>query len=40
MIQEAEEQVHVIREKLKTSQSRQKSQYDRKHKPMTYDVGD
>ena len=40
MIQEAEEQVRVIREKLKTSQSRQKSQYDRKHKLMTYEVGE
>ena len=40
MIQEAEEQVRVIREKLKTAQSRQKSQYDCKHKPMTYEVGE
>ena len=40
MIQEVEEQVHVIREKLKTAQSRQKSQYDRKHKLMTYEVGE
>ena len=28
MIQEAEEQVRIVREKLKTAQSRQKSQYD------------
>ena len=40
MIQEAEEQVRVIHEKLKTAQSRQKSQYDRKHKLMTYEVGE
>ena len=40
MIQEAEEQVRIIREKLKTAQSRQKSQYDRKHKLMTYEVGE
>lgn len=40
MIQEAEEQVRVIREKLKTAQSRQKSQYDHKHKHMTYEVGE
>ena len=40
MIQEAEEQVRVIREKLKTAQSRQQSQYDRKHKLMTYEVGE
>jgi hypothetical protein len=38
MIQEAEEQVRIIREKLKTAQSRQKSQYDRHHKTMTYEV--
>ena len=40
MIQEAEEQVRVIREKLKTAKSRQKSQYDRKHKLITYEVGE
>ena len=40
MIQEAEEQVCIIRENLKTAQSRQKSQYDRHHKDMTYEVGD
>jgi len=40
MIQDAEEQVRIIREKLKTAQSRQKSQYDRKHKPMAYEVGE
>ena len=40
MIQEAEEQVRIIRGNLKTAQSRQKSQYDRHHKDMTYEVGD
>ena len=40
MVQEAEEQVHVIRENLKTAQSRQKSQYDRRHKEVAYEVGD
>ena len=40
MIQEAEEQVRVIRENLKTAQSRQKSQYDRSHKEVPYEVGD
>ena len=39
MIQEAEEQVRIIREKLKIAQSRQKSHYDRKHKAMTFEVG-
>ena len=40
MIQEAEEQVRVIRENLKTAQSCQKSQYDRHHKEVAYEVGD
>src|SRR5215216_5662467 len=40
MIQEAEEQVRIVREKLKTTQSRQKSQYDRHHKAVTYEVGE
>ena len=40
MIQEAEEQVRIIRENLKTARSGQKSQYDRRHKEMTYEVGD
>ena len=40
MIQKAEEQVRVICEKLKTTQSLQKSQYDHKHKLMTYEVGE
>ena len=40
MIQEAEEQVRIIHENLKTAQSRQKSQYDRHHKDMTYEIGD
>ena len=40
IIQHAEEQVHIIRENLKTAQSRQKSQYDRKHKDMVYQPGE
>jgi hypothetical protein len=40
MIQEAEEQVRVIRENLKTAQSRQKSQYNHRHKAVAYEVGD
>ena len=40
MIQEVEEQVRVIRENLKTAQSHQKSQYDRRHKEVAYEVGD
>ena len=40
MIHEAEEQVCIIHENLKTAQSRQKSQYDRHHKEVAYQVGD
>src|SRR4051812_20726611 len=36
IIQHAEDQVRVIREHLKASQSRQKSNYDRKNKEMVY----
>ena len=38
MIQDAEEQVRIIREKLKTTQSRQKSPYDHHHKAVTFEV--
>src|SRR3989337_2265511 len=40
IIQHAEEQVRIIREHLKTAQSRQKSNYDRKHKVMVYQPGE
>ena len=40
MIQEAEEQVRIIHENLKTVQSRQKSQYDHSHKEVAYEIGD
>src|SRR6187401_58385 len=40
MIQDAEEQVRIVRERLKTAQSRQKSQYDSHHKAVTFEVGD
>ena len=40
MIQEAEEQVHIIHENLNIAQSRQKSQYERSHKEVAYEVGD
>src|SRR3954469_10152033 len=36
IIQHAEDQVRVIREHLKAARSRQKSNYDRKHKEMVY----
>ena len=40
IIQHAEEQVRIIRENLTTAQSRQKSQYDCKHKDMVYQPGE
>ena len=40
IIQHAEEQVHIVREYLKASQSRQKSNYDRKHTKMVYQPGE
>jgi hypothetical protein len=40
LIQEAEEQVRVVREKLKTAQSRQKSYADRRRRALTFDIGD
>src|SRR4051812_10348097 len=36
IVQRAEDQVHAIREQLKAAQSRQKSNYDRKHREMEY----
>ena len=40
MIKDAEEQVRVIRERLKTAQSRQKSYYDRRHQDVQYEIGE
>src|SRR3954467_10856147 len=40
IIQHAEDQVRVIREHLKAAQSRQKSNYDRKHNEMVYQPGE
>ena len=40
IIQHAEDQVRVILEHLKAAQSRQKSNYDRKHKEMVYQPGE
>ena len=37
---EAEKKVHLIREHLKTAQSRQKSYYDGKHRQMDFEVND
>src|SRR3954463_8660315 len=38
MIQEAEEQVCIIRDRLKTAQSRQKSYHDRHYQHIEYEV--
>src|SRR3954466_10175184 len=40
IIQQAEDQVHVIRKHLKAAQSRQKSNYDHKHREMEYQPGE
>ena len=40
MIKDAEERVRVIRERLKTAQSRQKSCYDRRHQDVQYEIGE
>src|SRR4051812_19449989 len=40
MIQEAEDQVRIIRDRLKTAQSRQKSYHDHHHQHVIYEVGD
>ena len=40
IIQQAEEQVRIVRQHLQTAQSRQKSNYDRHHKDMEYQPGD
>jgi hypothetical protein len=40
MIKEAEDQVRIIRERLKTTQSHQKSYYDRHHQDVSYEIGE
>jgi hypothetical protein len=40
VIKEAENQVRIIRDRLKTAQSRQKSYYDRHHKYVSYEIGE
>ena len=40
MLKEAEEQVQLIHEQLKTAQSRQKSYADTKRRPLTFAIGD
>src|ERR1043165_6609833 len=40
VLKEAEEQVQLIRERLKTTQSRQKSYANPKHREVTFAVGD
>ena len=40
MLKEAEEKVRLIRDRLKTDQSRQKSYYDRKHGEVSFEPGE
>jgi hypothetical protein len=40
LIKEAEEQVRVVREKLKTTQSHQKSYADHRRCALTFEIGD
>src|SRR5688500_12661692 len=40
ILQEAEKQVHIIRENLKTAQSRQKSYADNRRRELMFEVGD
>ena len=40
MLKEAEEKVKMIRGRLKTAQSRQKSYYDRKHREISFEPGE
>ena len=40
MLKEAEEKVRLIRDRLKTAQSRQKSYYDQKHREVSFEPGD
>ena len=40
MLREAEEKVKLIRDRLKTAQSRQKSYYDQKHRRVSFEPGE
>jgi hypothetical protein len=40
LVVEAEEKVKVIQGNLKAAQSRQKSYFDKRRKPLKFDVGD
>jgi hypothetical protein len=40
ILQEAEKQVHIVRENLKTAQSRQKSYADNRRRELIFEVGD
>jgi hypothetical protein len=40
ILQEAEKQVHIVRENLKTAQSRQKSYADNRRRDLIFEVGD
>jgi hypothetical protein len=40
MIKEAEDQVRIVREHLKTAQSHQKSYYDRHYQDVSYEISE
>jgi hypothetical protein len=40
LVQEAEEQVHIIRENLRVAQTRQKSYADNRRRPLEFEEGD
>src|SRR3954462_10031130 len=40
LVQQAEDQARIVQENLKAAQSRQKSNYDRKHQEMVYQPGE
>jgi len=40
LVKEAEEKVRVIQANLKAAQSRQKSYFDKRRKPLKFEVGD
>jgi hypothetical protein len=40
ILQEAEKQVHIVRDNLKTTQSRQKSYADNRRRELIFEVGD
>ena len=40
LVQQTTEQIRIIRDKMLTAQSRQKSYYDKRHRPLEFEEGD